>query len=130
MGATWRVGLARQGQINKEGPGGGKAWRVAVVGGGRDESGPTGGQAGGLSPALSALFNVPWLECVGGGAREAGAHLSQALEEGAGAATRRGFLRGVGGMWLQGVTERKSLTRARSAPLKHYLSSAYPGRQA
>lgn len=60
--------------------------------------------------------------------REAGAHLSQALEEGAGAATRRGFLWGVGGMWLKGVTERKSLAHAPSVPLKHYLSSAYPGK--
>lgn len=63
-----------------------------MVGGGRDESGPTGGQAGGLSPALSALFNVPLVRMCGrSGAREAGAHLSQALEEGAGAAMRRGF---------------------------------------
>lgn len=79
-GAPGWAGLARQGQINNEGLGGGKAG-VRV---GRDESGPTGRQAGGLSPALSALFNVPRLERVGGGARGAGAHLSQAPEEGAG----------------------------------------------
>lgn len=50
--------------------------------------------------------------------REAGAHLSQALEEGAGAATRWGFFWGVGGMWLVGVTERTSLARAPSLPTK------------
>lgn len=43
--------------------------------------------------------------CGRSGAREAGAHLSQALEEGAGAATGRSFFWGVGRMWLIGVTE-------------------------
>ena len=52
------------------------------------------------------------------GAREAGAHLSQALEEGAGAATRWSFFGEVGGMWPIGVTERKSLARALSLPTK------------
>lgn len=55
VGRGWADGT----RLIKRDPGEGRPVQAAVAGGGGDESGPTGGQAGGLSPALSALFNVP-----------------------------------------------------------------------
>lgn len=118
-GNRW-VGLARQGQINKEGPGGGRAWEwLWLEAAEMKVAGPAAGRW--PPPALSALFNVPVRVC-GRWVREARAHLSQALEGGLGRQEGRNV--------AKGVTERKRLAHALSVPRKHRLSLVCPGRQA
>lgn len=85
-------------RLIKRGLGEGRPGRAAAAGGGRDESGPAGGQAGGLSWPCQHFLMSPWLECVGGvgrGKREL--TFPRPWRRGPGQLLEVGFFGGAGG---------------------------------
>lgn len=99
MGATGRARAGQAGpDLIKRGLGEGRPGRAAAAGGGRDESGPAGGQAGGLSWPCQHFLMSPWLECVGGvgrGKREL--TFPRPWRRGPGQLLEVGFFGGAGG---------------------------------